>query len=200
MRFHWAAVQPDGPDQWVEAELTEAQLDAELASGRELVGLLIGVPDWAKDEKGLPRGLYLLPDYPGNLWAAFVRQAVTRYRGRIDHWIIWNEPDIWDTSHPGFTWPGTIDDYVRLLKVAYLTAKSANPDSVIHLAAVSHYWDVEFGRELYYPKLLEAILADPELCTAQRLLRCGLNAPVFQPCFSLRSAPAIRRISGRARA
>ncbi len=161
-RFHWALVQPNGPNEWVEAELTAAELAGELSAGREVIGLLIGIPDWARDSNGLPRGLYLPPDEPGNLWAGFVREAVTRYRGQIDHWIIWNEPDVWDPQHPAYTWPGDVHDYVRLLKVAYVTAKAANPDSVIHLAAMSHWWDVRYGRDLYFPQLLDAILADPD--------------------------------------
>lgn len=161
-RFHWASVQPNGPDEWVEAELTTSQLTHELGSGREVVGLLIGIPAWARDAEGLPRGLSLPPDDPANLWAGFVRQAVTRYAGRIDHWIIWNEPDIWDADHPAFSWPGDVHDYVRLLKVAYQTAREANPQAVIHLAAVSHWWDVEHGRDLYFPRLLDAISADPD--------------------------------------
>ena len=161
-RFHWANIQPDGPDGWIDAELTEDELAGELEAGREAVGLLIGVPAWAADENGLPAGLYLPPEDEGNLWAGFVRTVVSRYAGKIDHWIVWNEPDVWDATHPAFSWPGTVEDYVQLLKVTALTAREANPDAVIHLAAVSHWWDVQFGRELYFPQLLDAILADPD--------------------------------------
>jgi hypothetical protein len=160
-RFHWARIQPDGPEQWIEADLTGDELSGELAAGREVVGLLIGVPDWAQDARGLPAGLDLPPDDPGNLWATFVREAVGRYAGRVDHWIVWNEPDVWDPDHPAYTWPGDVDDYVRLLRVAYLVAKETNPASVIHLAAVSHWWDVQHGRDLYFPALLDAIVAAP---------------------------------------
>jgi hypothetical protein len=160
-RFHWARIQPDGPDQWIEADLTEAELSGELDAGREVVGLLIGVPGWAQDARGLPAGLDLPPDDPGNLWAAFVREAVGRYAGRIDHWIVWNEPDVWDPAHPAYTWPGDVDDYAQLLRVAYLVAKETNPDAVIHLAAVSHWWDVQAGRDLYFPALLDAVVAAP---------------------------------------
>lgn len=161
-RFHWARVQPDGPDQWIEAELTESELARELDAGREVVGLLIGVPGWAQDARGLPAGLGLPSDDPGNLWATFVRETVGRYAGRIDHWIVWNEPDVWDASHPAYTWPGDVDDYVQLLRVAYLVAKGANPDSVIHLAALSHWWDFEHGRDPYFPALLDALVAAPD--------------------------------------
>lgn len=55
-RFQWAEVQPDGPRQW-EPPLDDETLAAELDAGREVVGLLIGIPDWARDRNGLPRGL-----------------------------------------------------------------------------------------------------------------------------------------------
>jgi hypothetical protein len=161
-RFHWAWIQPDGPDQWIEAELSGDEITREQEDGREIAGLLIGIPEWAKDDTRLPQGLYLPPDDPENLWASFVREAVTRYRATIDHWIIWNEPDVWDEDHPGFTWPGTEADYVQLLKVAYLVAKDANPDAIIHLTAVSHWWDALYGRELYFERLLDTLIAEPD--------------------------------------
>jgi len=161
-RFHWALIQPNGPEEWNEAELSDAQLQEERNSGREVVGLLIGVPEWARDQNGLPRGLHLPPENVDNLWANFVRKIVTRYNGQINHWIIWNEPDVWDASHPGFTWPGSEADFVQLMKVSYLTAKKANPRSVIHLAALSHWWDASYGRELYFKRLLDVLVADPD--------------------------------------
>ena len=82
VRFHWAMDQPDGPDQWVEAEITSEQLAQEQASGRETIGLLIGIPDWAREANGLPKGLYLAPNDPGNLWASFVREAVMHLSDR----------------------------------------------------------------------------------------------------------------------
>ena len=75
--------------------MDDEALAAELAAGREVVGLLIGIPDWARDRRNLPRGLALprptiLP-MPG---ASSSGEVVSRYAGRIDRWIIWNEPDI----------------------------------------------------------------------------------------------------------
>ncbi|MCZ7667212.1 MAG: hypothetical protein M5U34_08345 [Chloroflexi bacterium] len=81
------------------------------------------------------------PTIPHNTWAMFVDETVGRYAGRINHWIIWNEPDITDPETPGHTWDGDLDDFIQLLRVAYLTAKAANPDAVIHLPALTYYWD-----------------------------------------------------------
>ena len=74
-RFQWAEVQPDGPRQW-QSPLDDEALAGELAAGREVVGLLIGIPDWARDRQGLPRGLALPADDPGNTWLVFITNVV----------------------------------------------------------------------------------------------------------------------------
>ena len=76
--FHWAAVQSGGPDSWTPA-VSDEQLEAELAAGRTVVGLLIGMPDWARDAADLPQGLYLPPDDPANSWANLSVDS-TRFR------------------------------------------------------------------------------------------------------------------------
>lgn len=162
-RINWAWVQPDRPGQWVDVEFTDEDLAGERAAGREVVGLLIGIPDWARDPTTLiPKGLYLPFDDPDNTWGVFVRDAVSRYAGQIDHWIIWNEPDVWDKNHPAHTWDGSVADFAQLMRVAYLAARDANPDAVVHLAAMAHWWDALYGRELYFRRLLSLLTADPE--------------------------------------
>ena len=71
--FHWGEVQPGGPDDW-RPEITFEQLDRETAASREVVGMLIGIPDWARDENKLPKGLWLDYDDPANTWAQYVRE------------------------------------------------------------------------------------------------------------------------------
>lgn len=160
IRLQWAEVQADGPTSWTPS-VSDDQIDAELRAGRQVIGLLIGIPDWARDGRGLPRGLWLAPDDPANTWAVFVRAAATRYTGRIDHWIIWNEPDIWDVATPGHTWDGDEADFAQLLRVAYVSARAANPAAVIHLAAMTYFWDANFGRTQYLERLLTELARDP---------------------------------------
>ena len=161
VRFQWAEVQAEGPNSWTPA-VTEEQINGEVAAGRLVVGMLIGIPDWARDENRLPKGLSLPYDDPENTWARFVRTAVNRYQGRIDHWIIWNEPDIWDANAPGHTWDGTEADFLQLQRTAYLVAKGTNPNAVIHLAAMTYFWDAQFGREQYLSRFFQILTADPE--------------------------------------
>lgn len=157
--FQWADTQAGGPDTWT-PKYSDAQIEAEIAAGREVVGLLIGIPDWARDEALLPQGLWLPADDPGNTWAVFVRQAVERYNGRIHHWVIWNEPDIAATEI-AHTWDGSVADFAQLQRIAYLVAKAVNPAVTIHLAAFTYWADVYAGTEQYMARLLDELLADP---------------------------------------
>lgn len=175
LRFQWADVQAGGPESWT-PPLTDEEIDAEIAAGREVVGLLIGIPDWARDAADLPAGLTLPPDDPGNTWAAFVREVVGRYEGRIDHWIIWNEPDIADPDALGHTWDGSLDDFIQLLRVAYLTAKETNPGAVIHLPAITYYWD-----PAYLDQFFDALIADPEAAAHDYYFDAATAHLYFQP-------------------
>ncbi|MCI0393347.1 MAG: hypothetical protein L0322_00230 [Chloroflexi bacterium] len=160
VRFQWAEAQAGGPGTWTPG-VSDAQINGEIAAGRLVVGMLIGVPGWAGDGNQLPQGLWLPHDDPGNTWASFVREAVGRYNGRINHWIIWNEPDVWDVNAPGHTWNGTVEDFFQLQRTAYLAARQTNPNVVIHLAAMTYFWDAQYGREQYLNRLLRVIAADP---------------------------------------
>ncbi len=154
--FEWSRIQPNGPDEWNVLPLSDRALAGELAQGRQVVGLLITMPAWAIDPgTGLPQGLHLPIDDPGNLWANFVRTIVSRYAGRVDHWVVWNEPEIPQGS-PDATWPGSIPDFLQLLRVAYFVSKGTNPNAVVHLAAISHYHDPD-----WFNRFLDTLVADP---------------------------------------
>lgn len=175
VRFQWADVQPDGPDDW-NPPVDDEALAAELDDGRMVAGLLIGIPNWARDRQRLPKGLYLPYDDPGNTWAAFVREAVGRYEGQIDHWIIWNEPDIDDPDAPGHTWDGDAEDFAQLLRVAYLVARETNPDAVIHLGAFTHFWD-----PAYFGRFLDILVADPQAAENNYYFDVATAHLYFQP-------------------
>jgi hypothetical protein len=180
VRFQWAEVQAEGPNSWTPS-VSEEQIDGEIAAGRLLVGMLIGIPDWARDENRLPRGLSLPYNDPENTWARFVRTAVNRYQGRIDHWIIWNEPDIWDVDAPGHTWDGIEEDFLQLQRTAYLVARGTNPNAVIHLAATTYFWDAQFGREQYLNRFFQVLTADPEAETHNYYFDVMTAHLYFQP-------------------
>lgn len=160
--FQWSRIQPNNSGEWIEDPVPDAVLDAELAAGRQLVGLIITTPQWATDHAkgaGVPLGLNYPVEDPNNLWADFIRKMVTRHQGRIHHWIIWNEPDIWSTNFQ--SWGGSVEDFVQLMKVAYDVAHQIDPNVSIHLPAVTHWWDVNYGRELFMRQYLKELVSDP---------------------------------------
>lgn len=156
--FYWSELQPNNADEWNGYHVPGDWLALAASGGREVVGLLKYTPAWATDGPpgcGVPRGLDLPVDDPGNLWATFVRRVVGIYAGRIDRWIIWNEPDIAPETY-GAEWCGSVAEYYQLLKVANLAAHQANPDVVIHLAALTYWHD-----NTYLRRFLAVATQDP---------------------------------------
>ena len=156
--MRWDLIQPASIEDWKPANVPDPFIEAELAAGREVVAVLMGTPSWASADgsdspKAVPNMSY---------WERFVRRMAQQYQGRIYHWVIWNEPDVWDHDHPGSAWNGTEADYFQLLKTAYLAIKDVDPDMQVHLAGLTYFWDQQHDRTQYLARLLDQILADPE--------------------------------------
>ncbi len=158
--FYWNEIQPKDAEDWNTLHVLEEWLVEAAAQDRTVIGLLKNTPAWATDGEpygGVPRGLYLPIDDPDNLWANYIRRVVDYYAPLGVHdWIIWNEPEIVKGVY-GHEFEGTVEDYARLLKVAYLVAKEHDPQATIHLAGYSYWHD-----PAYLPKLFEVLTADPE--------------------------------------
>ncbi len=165
IKLYWDIIQPAGPDDWQPANVPDPLIETDLTAGREVVGLIVRTPAWARDatNPGNAPGQPSAKDVPDmQSWETFVRRLAEQYRGRIRHWIIWNEPDVWDPNHPGSTWNGTEADYLELLKTAYLAVKAVDPEAKVYLAGLTYWWDKEYDREQYLSRLLKLIVADPE--------------------------------------
>ena len=158
--FYWNEIQPMDADDWNTLHVLEEWLVEANQQGRVVVGLLKNTPAWATDGdpfSGVPRGLYLPVDDPDNLWANYVRRVVEYYAPRgVHNWIIWNEPEI-EAGVYGHEFDGSVEDYARLLQVAYLVAKETDPQAMIHLAGYSYWHDPGYLREFF-----EVITTFPE--------------------------------------
>lgn len=94
---------------------------------------------------------------PQNHWAMFVFAAVSRYHNQIHDWEIWNEPDF------NQFWDGSVEQYVRLLKVAYLAAHSADVSAQILVGGMMYWqWANAYGDQAWLKKFLGLIAADPQ--------------------------------------
>ena len=158
--FYWNEIQPKDSEDWNTLHVLEEWLVEAESHDRRVVGLLKNTPAWATDGdpySGVPRGLYLPVDDPENLWANYIRRIVEYYAPRgVHNWIIWNEPEIAAGVY-GHEFDGSVEDYARLLQVAYLVAKENDPEAVIHLAGYSYWHDPD-----YLDKLFKVITAEPE--------------------------------------
>jgi len=163
--FRWAAFQPGGPDGFAADAVDPGALKTATGAGHEVVGLIVDTPAWASQSgqaSAVPRGLDRPVDDPGNVWAAFVSRLVQHYAlSGIHQWIVYSEPDV-GPSEGRVQFAGTVEDYARLLAVAYLAAKAADPTAAIHVAGMNWWTDVAAGREPYLARLLRALKADPD--------------------------------------
>ncbi len=150
--FYWNEIQPTGPEDWNTLHVLEEWLVEAEAHDRTVLGLLKNTPAWATDGppySGIPRGLYLDIDDPQNLWANYVRRVVDYYAPRgVHNWVIWNEPEI-EQGVYGHEFDGDVEEYLRLLQVAYLVAKERDPQAVIHLAGYSYWHDPAYLEEFF---------------------------------------------------
>lgn len=154
--FRWDVVQPAGAFDWKPTNVPDTYLNAEIAAGREVAAVLIGTPTWATDRATSTA----VP--PMDVWGEFVYKIATQYKGRIKHWIIWNQPEVTDPASPSHTWDGNEEDYYRLLKEAYLKIKAVDPEMQVHLAGLTYTWDYNQGNRQYLARLLDVIMADPQ--------------------------------------
>ncbi len=183
IRFPWNVIQSNDSGQWNDAAL-EAVVNSEVAAGREVVGLIVNTPPWAlKDgnKAGIPAGMELPSDNPQNLWATFMRRLAAKYAGRVNHWIIWNEPDIWDDKYPGQTWGGSADEFLQFQRIAYTVSKAANPHAVIHLAGFTFWWDAQYNRTPFFQRFLDALKNDPNAAANNYYFDVVTSHQYFRP-------------------
>lgn len=84
---------------------------------------------------------------PANTYASYLYDLVSRYKGEIKVWQVWNEPDFpsgdltaGTTSSNGTTryWQGSVQDYVRLLKVSAAIVHGVDPQAQVALGGLGY--------------------------------------------------------------
>ncbi|MDD4690223.1 MAG: carbohydrate binding domain-containing protein [Eubacteriales bacterium] len=95
-----------------------------------------------EDYNGIGKGMYRrYPPVNLERWGKYVYDTVSRYKGTISKWEMWNEANIffWEQD-PAIT--NNVDyyraiAYLPLLKVSYLAAKAADPDCTVTMSGMS---------------------------------------------------------------
>jgi hypothetical protein len=134
----WPAIEPaDNAWNWT---ATDTALSALASQGTAILVNLNQTPLWASSCPGdpdptrcLPLGIDLPLTDPANHYADMVRTLVTRYRGQVAAWQVWNDPNTISGWHPS---PNAAD-YTRLLRVAYQVIKSVDPTATVVLGGIS---------------------------------------------------------------
>ncbi len=110
--FGWASIEPrEGEFNWA---FYDQMVDIAREHGISVYGLLAYWSGWAKTytDEGVEQ------------YCRWAREMVRHYKGRIRHWEIWNEPNI-------FFWSGPRELYAKLLTKAYEAIKAEDPDAVV---------------------------------------------------------------------
>lgn len=110
----------------------DAIVDLAEANGMELIVRLSNPPAWSR-AGGNDVGSYAPPDDVQD-YADFVSAVVSRYRGRIHYYQLWNEPNIYPEWG---TYAISPEAYVALLRAGAEAARAADPDVVIVAGALA---------------------------------------------------------------
>lgn len=116
----WDQVQPKAKDDW---NFQDGILDARIASGYSILGVLDTSPAWipkatSPSIQPWANQFKIFTDETMPHWNEYVRRSAEHYVGRIDWFEIGNEPQI----------PGTSpEQYVRVLKESYAALRAGNP-------------------------------------------------------------------------
>lgn len=127
--FPWAYYH--GEDGGIAWEHPDMVVNHAHTQGLKVIARIGLTPEWARPSD---TPLNYLDETAYADFADFAARFAERYRGKVTHMIIGNEPNL------SFEWgyrPTTAEDYVALLKVVYPAIKAANPDMVVLAGALA---------------------------------------------------------------
>lgn len=167
----WADLEP-AKGQW-RFEKLDAYVSLAEKHGTGLLLTLGGSPTWASANPQLKSNYY--PGFtaePSKIedWRDYVRTVVSRYKGRIQAYEIWNEPNLRDS------WSGSIDQMLTLTREASPIIRNADPKAlVVSPSATASYgvpWLAEFlqkGGGQYVDVIAYHFYVDPNLAPEEML-------------------------------
>ena len=136
--FSWNGIEPErGKFQW---RFWDRLVDLAQQNGITLIPYVAYTPRWAAASdkefwKQAPRD----PD----LYAEFMFQLAKRYRGRVQSWELWNEPDLKEY------WQGTTAQFAEMIRRAAVRVREADPDVELVLGGMS------LGPSPFYRELID---------------------------------------------
>ncbi len=104
------------------------------AKGIDILARLDNAPDWAAPGCNNPAKKQMGPAKNMQDWLNFLTAFVTRYKGRIRAYEIWNEPNL---AREWCGRPPNPAEYAALLKASYAKIKSIDPNAMIVSAGLT---------------------------------------------------------------
>jgi|GEM_PF-2082209 len=108
----------------------DTMVNAHYAQGNKILAILSTAPTWAGSNSHGTR-----PPADTSLWSEFVRRAAIRYRGKIQAYEIWNEPNFGDVG-TGVGWdgplfPSTLPTYAAYVRAAGIEINANDPQALV---------------------------------------------------------------------
>jgi O-antigen ligase len=129
-RFAWDTIEPrHGSYNW---EASDRVVEAAQREGLSLIAVLDGAPAWARARDD--RASRFAPPVEVRDYGDWVQAFVARYGDAVDHYQIWNEPNI--APHWG---DREVDPaaYARLLREGAIRVRAGDPGAVVLAAALA---------------------------------------------------------------
>lgn len=127
--FPWGYIEyGEGRFDWEHADLV---VNAAFSAGLTLIARLDYVPEWARPPQTNPKFLTAQGE---SRFIAFEQVFAARYRGKIQHYVVWNEPNL--TAEWGFQ-PVDPTGYTLLLRDSYRALKSVSSDITVLAAGLA---------------------------------------------------------------
>jgi len=117
--FNWNRIEQT-QNQW-DFDYFDRYVDTANAAGIKIIGVLAYDVSWIHPDNKGPR--YIPPDKLP-LFLEYVRQTASHFRGRVDAWCIWNEPN-------ARFWQGSRDEYLVLARETADALRETDPDVII---------------------------------------------------------------------
>lgn len=141
LAFEWRHIEPKrGVFHWERQDGIVAALQS---AGFRAYGLLVYSPVWARPP-GMTASHRPIVDGSSargdSLFAAFAGAAAKHYRGKIDRWEIWNEPNLpnfWVHLRDGRNLGPDPRDYLSLYKAARAAILAANPSAQVAVGGLA---------------------------------------------------------------
>ncbi|MDR2404208.1 MAG: hypothetical protein LBD78_09280 [Spirochaetaceae bacterium] len=144
--FNWSTIEP-GKGNWNFADY-DAYIGNGKSHGKKIFAVLAYDTSWLYGD-GQSRN-YISPEQL-DLYCAYVKKTVERYKGSVDAWGIWNEPNI------SRFWTGTAAEFYELTKRAAAAIREADPGALIVGGAFNTLATEEWIRGLFESGAMEQV-------------------------------------------